>query len=63
MVTDWITLVASSSEAIRSAKVVLPAPGVATARKSLGCSARYRSSASCCQSRSFCAVPQGAREG
>ena len=35
-VMAWTTPVASSSEAIRRAKVVLPAPGVATARKSRG---------------------------
>ena len=35
-VTAWTTPAASSSLAIRSAKVVLPAPGVATARKSWG---------------------------
>src|SRR5215213_199647 len=53
----------SSSVAIRSAKVVLPAPGVATARKSRGRSVRYCSSAAACQARSFAAVPHGARPG
>lgn len=46
-----------------SAKVVLPAPGVATARKSRGCSWTYLSIAPCCQARSLPAVPQGARPG
>ena len=53
----------SSSRATRSAKVVLPAPGVATARKSRGPSVRYCSSAAACQARSEDAVPQGARPG
>jgi hypothetical protein len=35
-----ITRSASSSDATRSAKAVLPAPGVATARKSFGAAAR-----------------------
>ena len=53
----------SSSAATVSAKVVLPAPGVATARKSLGFSVKYASSAAVCQARSFVAVPQAARSG
>src|SRR4051794_16524994 len=53
----------SSHEARVSAKVVFPAPGVATARKSRGCSWMYFSMAPCCQARSFPAVPQGARPG
>lgn len=36
IVTAWTARRCSSSVAIRSAKVVFPAPGVATARKSLG---------------------------
>lgn len=48
---------------MRNAKVVLPAPGVATARKSRGSPLEYRSNASCCQARSFGAVPQAARSG
>ena len=54
---------ARSSAARRRAKVVLPAPGVATARKSRGISARYCSRASACQARSLPAVPQAARSG
>ncbi|CAG6991608.1 hypothetical protein PICSAR143_02810 [Mycobacterium avium subsp. paratuberculosis] len=42
----------SSSAATRSANVVLPEPGVATARKSRGCPARYFTSARRCQPRS-----------
>ena len=42
----------SSSAATRSAKVVLPAPGVATARKSLGLRTRYVDSARRCHVRS-----------
>ena len=42
----------SSSAATVSANVVLPAPGVATARKSRGEPARYCSSAAVCQARS-----------
>src|SRR5882757_3979165 len=42
---------ASSSAAIRRPKVVLPAPGVAAARKSFGEAARYRASARRCQPR------------
>ena len=53
----------SSSAATVSAKVVLPAPGVATARKSRGSSARYCASAAVCQARSEPAVPQAARSG
>ncbi|GAA3054961.1 hypothetical protein GCM10010448_42930 [Streptomyces glomeratus] len=41
----------------------MPAPGVATARKSRGCSRMYFSIAPCCQARSLLAVPQGARPG
>src|SRR6478752_7444104 len=53
----------SSQEARVSANVVLPAPGVATARKSRGCSWMYFSIAPCCQARSLLAVPHGARPG
>src|SRR5690606_13935871 len=53
----------SSHDARVSANVVLPAPGVATARKSRGCSWMYLSIAPCCQARSLLAVPQGARPG
>src|SRR5690606_24456888 len=49
--------------ATRSAKVVLPAPGVATHRKSLGASDVYRSKASRCHARRLDAVPHGARSG
>ena len=38
-------------------------PGVATAMKSRGCSAKYFSRASCCQARSLGAVPHAARSG
>ena len=62
-VTCCTTWWCSSQEARVSAKVVLPAPGVATARKSRGCSWMYCSSAPCCQARSLPAVPQGARPG
>src|SRR5690606_39523065 len=41
----------SSSAAIRRANVVLPAPGVATARKSRGLAVRYLTSALRCQPR------------
>ena len=58
-----ITRRESSSAATVSAKVVLPAPGVATARKSRGFSEKYRSIAPACQARSFVAVPQAARSG
>src|SRR5690625_632381 len=54
---------ANSSAATVSAKVVLPAPGVATAKKSRGSCARYCSTAAACQARSFRAVPHGARPG
>src|SRR5690349_3603397 len=47
---------ASNSLAMRSAKVVLPAPGVATARKSLGLAARYLTNARRCQLRKFWAL-------
>ena len=53
----------SSSAATVSAKVVLPAPGVATARKSRGLVVKYSSSAADCQARSLVAVPQAARAG
>ena len=43
---------ASSSAAIRSAKVVFPAPGVATARKSVSRRRRYSTMARRCQARS-----------
>src|SRR5690625_1678692 len=49
--------------AICSAKVVLPAPGVATAMKSRGAAVRYCSSASACQARNLGTVPQAARSG
>src|SRR5690625_3792087 len=42
----------TNSVATRSAKVVLPAPGVATAMKPLGLVAKNLSSAACCQARS-----------
>src|SRR6478609_8212750 len=42
---------ASNSPAIRRANAVLPAPGVATARKSRGRAARYRTKARRCQPR------------
>ncbi len=48
----------SSSAATRSANAVLPAPGVATARKSRGRSVRYRVSARRCHVRSG-RVPAG----
>jgi hypothetical protein len=54
---------AISTEATRKANVVLPAPGVATARKSCWSVDRYASSASCCHARNAEAVPQGARPG
>src|SRR5882757_2052816 len=50
-VTAAMVRSASSSAAIRSPNVVLPAPGVAAARKSLGEAARYRASARRCQPR------------
>jgi hypothetical protein len=53
----------SSSAAMVSAKVVLPAPGVATVRKSRGSEAKYRLIASVCQARSLVAVPHAARAG
>ncbi len=53
----------SSSAATVSANVVLPAPGVATARKSRGSVAKYCVSASVCHARSLVAVPQAARSG
>src|SRR3954471_19985820 len=62
-VTCCTTWWCSSQEARVRAKVVLPAPGVATARKSRGCSWTYLSNAPCCQARSLLAVPQGARPG
>ena len=40
-----------SSATIRKAKVVLPAPGVATARKSRGLAVRYLTNARRCQPR------------
>ena len=43
--------------------MVFPAPGVATARKSLGLVVKYFSIASLCQARNFAAVPQAARPG
>ena len=49
--------------ATRSAKVVFPAPGVATARKSWGIASRYCPRAAACQARSDPAVPQAARRG
>src|SRR6478735_3583962 len=62
-VTCCTTWWCSSQDASVSANVVLPAPGVATARKSRGCSWMYFSSAPCCQARSLLAVPHGARPG
>src|ERR1044072_6690726 len=62
-VTCCTTWWCSSHDARVSAKVVLPAPGVATARKSRGCSWMYLSIAACCQARSLLAVPHGARPG
>src|SRR5690606_575824 len=62
-VTCCTTWWCSSQEASGRANVVLPAPGVATARKSRGCSWMYLSMAACCQARSLLAVPQGARPG
>src|SRR6202007_850198 len=62
-VTCCTTWWCSSQDASVSAKVVLPAPGVATARKSRGCSWMYVSIAPCLQGRSLPAVPQGARPG
>ena len=58
-----ITRRASSSEATVSANVVLPAPGVATARKSRGLSAKYAVNAADCQARRLVAVPHAARSG
>lgn len=52
-----------SSTATRSANVVFPAPGVATARKSRGWAFRYCSSAAACQARRLPAVPHAARAG
>ena len=46
-----------------SAKVVLPAPGVATAMKSRGFFSKYFCMASACQARRCTEVPQGARSG
>ena len=63
IVTLWTSAELSSSVATRSAKVVLPAPGVATARKSWGIVSRYCASAAACQARSEPAVPQAARRG
>ena len=59
MLPSWITERRSNS----FVKVVLPAPGVATARKSSGRSARYFFSAASCQARSGREVPQAARCG
>src|SRR5689334_19991766 len=54
----WLTVrSASSSAAMRSANVVLPAPGVATARKSCGDLRRYSTRALRCQTRSGGAAP------
>src|SRR5690625_5141878 len=53
---------ARSSVATRSPKVVFPAPGVATARKSLGRAMRYFRSAVRCQARSGTA-PAGGGSG
>lgn len=56
----------SSSVATWSAKVVLPAPGVATVRKSRPPAAelsRYAVRAASCHARNFRAVPQAARSG
>ena len=54
---------ASSSAATESAKVVLPAPGVATARKSRGLRSKYAVSAAVCHARRLVAVPHAARSG
>src|SRR5450631_2156290 len=62
-VTRLIKPMAKSSVARRSAYVVFPAPGVATARKSRGVERRYCVSASACQARSLEAVPHAARSG
>ena len=53
----------SSSAATVSANVVLPAPGVATARKSRCVRSKYAVSAAVCQARRLVAVPQAARSG
>ena len=58
-----ITRRASSSLATVSANVVLPAPGVATARKSRGFVSKYAFSAAVCHARRLPAVPQAARSG
>ena len=63
MVTWWTSPAASSSVAARRAKAVLPAPGVATARKSCGMADRYFASAAACQARNDPAVPRAARRG
>ena len=63
IVTFSTTPAPISSTAMRRAKVVLPAPGVATARKSLGEAAMYCSKAAACHARRLPAVPQGARRG
>ena len=52
-----------SSRAKVRAKVVLPAPGVATAIKSRGFVSKYFFIASACQARRLTEVPQGARSG
>lgn len=56
MVTASIVRSDSSSAAIRRPNTVLPAPGVATARKSLGRFVRYLVSARRCHARSGRAV-------
>ena len=63
IVTFSTTPAPISSTAMRKAKVVLPAPGVATARKSCGEAAMYCSRAAACHARRLPAVPQGARRG
>jgi hypothetical protein len=56
MVTASIVRSLSSSAAIRRPNTVLPAPGVATARKSFGFVVRYFVSARRCHARSGRAV-------
>src|SRR5699024_12675021 len=62
-VTRCTVRVSRSSAATRSANVVFPAPGVATARKSLEAAAWYASNAAACHARRFPAVPHAARAG
>ena len=61
---SWRTVPRLKSSLARvSAKVVLPAPGVATAMKSRGFFSKYFCMASACQARRCTEVPQGARSG